>query len=123
MQRYFFHIVSKEDLLFDHEGYELQSLFCAHAHAVQLIFKSCSYLTSEDTEGWRINIADITGRVRLVVLFPKAFVGHNWRMQAGSCEQGRRENTARKTNAQWVDTTAQSEARSCNKAPQRSPSG
>ena len=91
MQRYFFHLVSKEDLLVDHEGHELQSLFFARAYAVQLIFKSCAYLAPEDTEGWWINIADITGHVHLVVLFPK--VSHNWRMQAQSCEQARREST------------------------------
>ena len=36
MQRYFFHLVSKEDLLVDHEGHELQSLFFARAYAVRL---------------------------------------------------------------------------------------
>ena len=92
MQRYFFHLVSNEDLLFDHEGHELQSLFFAHAYAVQLIFKSCAYLAPEDIEGWRINIADITGHVRLVVLFPKVI--HNWLIQDRSWEQEGRESTS-----------------------------
>jgi hypothetical protein len=79
MPRYFFHMASDGRRLNDERGRTLDSLSDAHAHAVGLIYKICSHLGAEDNKGWRINIAEADGRVRLAVLFPQRFEVRTWR--------------------------------------------
>ena len=71
MERYFFHMVSKHQIVTDEKGREMVSLSSAHEHAVRLIQKATTYLSPEDTIGWTIQIANSIGKVELVVLFSR----------------------------------------------------
>jgi prepilin-type processing-associated H-X9-DG protein len=76
MQRYFFHLVSRDHRVLDHLGREMESLCDAYEFALRLFRKSGAYLAPEDFEGWRINVAKVDGHVELVVLFPKCSSDH-----------------------------------------------
>jgi hypothetical protein len=70
MQRYFFHMASKNQVVKDEIGREMDSLSAAHVHAVDLARKATKYLMPEDTKGWTLQVANSTGRVQLIVPIP-----------------------------------------------------
>jgi Domain of unknown function (DUF6894) len=77
MQRYFFHLASKDQKFFDNKGRDMDSLYAAYQYALRLFQKSGAYFAPEEFEGWRMNIANEIGQVKLVVLFPKIDVIQN----------------------------------------------
>ena len=79
MQRYFFHMASKNQKITDEIGREMDLLRAAHKHAIGLIIKATTYLNLEDTKGWRYQIANSSGDVEMVVLFPVRFIHQSHR--------------------------------------------
>ncbi len=74
MQRYFFHMASTNDVVKDDKGRELESLRAAHGHALLLIRKAAKFLLPDDIKGWRLEVADSNGKIKLVVLVPGRFI-------------------------------------------------
>jgi hypothetical protein len=72
MPRYFFHFVSKEDFIPDHDGMVLRDLKTAHLHAMRLVTATIPALGDEDLRTWKIEIADERQYTVLTVLFPVA---------------------------------------------------
>jgi len=72
MNRFFFHVASKDDCIFDTNGREFSDLATAHRHAMVLIQKML-VLDDDDTDwrGWSINVTDANNRSVLSVLFPQ----------------------------------------------------
>jgi Domain of unknown function (DUF6894) len=70
MDRFFFHLASKDDTIFDTNGREFSDLAAAHRHAMQLIHKLV-VLDDMDWRGWSINVADANNQSALSVLFPQ----------------------------------------------------
>jgi hypothetical protein len=70
MKRFFFHLASKDDSIFDAEGREFSDLAAAHRHAMLLIHKMI-LLDDVDWRGWSINVTDANNRSALSVLFPQ----------------------------------------------------
>ena len=72
MNRFFFHVASKNDCIFDTNGREFGDLATAHRHAIGLIQKMI-VLDDDDTDwrGWSINVTDASNRSVLSVLFPQ----------------------------------------------------
>jgi hypothetical protein len=71
MVRFFFHFSSKQKLVRDRYGRELEDVSAAYRHALLLIEKSIVLLLDEvDWKGWSIKVSDATGRTVLGVLFP-----------------------------------------------------
>jgi hypothetical protein len=70
MNRFFFHIASKDDSVFDTKGGEFSDLAAAHRHAMLLIHKMV-LLDDMDWQGWSINVTDANNRSVLSVLFPQ----------------------------------------------------
>jgi hypothetical protein len=75
MNRFFFHLASKDNTIFDDKGRELIDLAAAHRHAMLLIHKMVA-LDDVDWRGWRINVTDATQRSVLTVLFPQSYCRH-----------------------------------------------
>lgn len=69
MSRFFFHLASKENNIFDTNGREFSDLATAHRHAILLINKMV-LLGDVDWQGWSINVTDANHRSVLSVLFP-----------------------------------------------------
>jgi hypothetical protein len=70
MNRFFFHLTSKDNNIVDAKGYELNDLAAAHRHAMLLIHKIV--LSNDmDWRGWSINVSDASNRSVLSVLFPR----------------------------------------------------
>jgi len=88
MQRYFFHMASKNQIVKDEIGREMDSLSAAHVHAVDLARKATKYLMPEDTKGWTLQVANSTGRVQLIVPIPVQLI-HEQRSPY-SCLHGRK---------------------------------
>jgi hypothetical protein len=70
MNRFFFHLASKDDRIFDTKGRQFSDLAAAHRHAMLLIHKMV-LLDDMDWRGWSINVADAGNRSVLSVLFPQ----------------------------------------------------
>lgn len=70
MNRFFFHLSSKDNNIFDTNGREFSDLATAHRHAIMLINKMVN-LGDVDWQGWSINVTDETHRSVLSVLFPR----------------------------------------------------
>jgi len=70
MNRFFFHIASKDDSILDTKGREFSDLATAHRHAMLLIHKIL-LLDDLDWQGWSINVTDASNRSVLSVLFPQ----------------------------------------------------
>jgi hypothetical protein len=81
MSRFFFHLASKDDRIFDTKGRELGDLAAAHRHAMLLIHKMV-LLDDMDWRGWSINVTDASNLSVLSVLFP----------QVSYCRHGRVED-------------------------------
>ncbi len=73
MNRFFFHIASKDDGILDTKGREFSDLATAHRHAMLLIHKMV-LLDDMDWQGWSINVTDASNRSVLSVLFPQISV-------------------------------------------------
>jgi hypothetical protein len=70
LRRYYFHIASEVTVHTDDSGVVLSDLAAAHRHAVSAIWNYIRFDTEEqDWRGWRIKIADDTGRTLVIVLF------------------------------------------------------
>jgi hypothetical protein len=71
MARFFFHFSSKQNLVRDPNGRELEDVSAAYQHALLLMEKSIVLLSHEvDWRGWSISVSDASGRRVLSVLFP-----------------------------------------------------
>jgi hypothetical protein len=70
MNRFFFHIASKDDSIFDTKGHEFSDLAAVHRHAMLLIHKIV-LLDDMDWQGWSINVTNASNRSVLTVLFPQ----------------------------------------------------
>jgi hypothetical protein len=68
MSRFFFHIASKDERIFDTKGRELGDLAAAHRHAMLLIHKMV-LLHDMDWRGWSVNVTNASNRSVLSVLF------------------------------------------------------
>jgi Domain of unknown function (DUF6894) len=79
MARYFFHMASDEHRLLDGAGREMSTLSAAYEYAIHLIDQAGAAFAPEDIEDWRINVANASGRIELVVLFPRKSVGQTSR--------------------------------------------
>jgi len=88
MQRYFFHMASKYDVVQDDKGREMESLRAAHGHALLLIRKAAKFLTPDDLKGWRLEVADSNGKIKLVVLVPGRFIQWSKRAEASPSTRG-----------------------------------
>jgi hypothetical protein len=69
MNRFFFHVLSKDDHVCDTKGRECSDLAAAHRHAMLLI-QQMVLLDGMDWRGWSINVTDASSRSVLSVLFP-----------------------------------------------------
>ena len=67
MPRYFFHLVSPDHALPDHEGVELDELSAAHGHALKLQRQIRVYVNDLTTE-WTVKVSDDTGATQLIIL-------------------------------------------------------
>jgi len=67
MPRYFFHLVSPDHALPDHEGVELDELSAAHGHALKLQRQIRVYVNDLTTE-WTVKVSDDTGATPLIIL-------------------------------------------------------
>ena len=73
MQRFFFHIIASDlGLLPDTEGVMLNDLEAAHVRAVRIMFATMAAANEvmEDCQGWKLKVADLTGRSVLTLLYP-----------------------------------------------------
>jgi len=91
MQRYFFHIEAGDlGLIPDTEGELLYDFEAAHLRAVRIMFATMAAAdeVEEDWRGWKLKMTDITGRSRLILLYPSPSHGRKGhRMPTG--QQGR----------------------------------
>ena len=72
MPRFFFHFVHDSEWLSDGVGLELSGLRSAHCYSMLLIHQATGrFEDAPDWRGWRIAIADGSGRHLLTVLFPR----------------------------------------------------
>ena len=69
MNRFFFHLASKDNNILDTNGREFSDLATAHRHAMLLINKMV-LLGNVDWHGWSINVTDANNQSLLSVLFP-----------------------------------------------------
>ena len=74
MIRFFFHLASNEDTIWDTKGRELTDLASAHRHAMLLIHKMVM-LDEMEWRGWSIDVTDASHRSVLTVLFPQSCYG------------------------------------------------
>jgi hypothetical protein len=72
MHRFFFHLASNDNTIFDDKGRELSDLAAAHRHAMLQIHKMVA-LDDMDWRGWSINVTDANHRSVLTVLFPQTY--------------------------------------------------
>jgi hypothetical protein len=72
MIRFFFHLASKDNTIWDEKGRDLTDLAAAHRHAMLLIHKFLA-LDDSDWDGWSIKVTDGTQRSVLSVLFPQNY--------------------------------------------------
>jgi hypothetical protein len=72
MNRFFFHLASKENTIWDEKGRDLTDLAAAHRHAMLLIHKFVAFDDSQ-WDGWSINVTDASQRSVLSVLFPQNY--------------------------------------------------
>ena len=70
MNRFFFHLASKDNKILDTNGREFGDLATAHRHAMRLIQKM-ALLDDLDWRGWSINVTDASNQSVLSVLFPQ----------------------------------------------------
>jgi len=74
--KYYLHIASDCKFYADDRGVVLSDLAAAHSCAVSVISNCMRYDTEEqDWRGWRIKIADDTGRTLVIVLFQATLRG------------------------------------------------
>jgi hypothetical protein len=69
MERYFFHMRTKDKRYADVVGREFSSLGQAHEHAVRLIDKTMKFV-GQTSERWIVEVYDSSGDTVLAVLFP-----------------------------------------------------
>jgi hypothetical protein len=72
MNRFFFNLASKGNIISDEKGRDLSDLAAAHRQAMLLIHKFIA-LEQEDWRGWWINVTDASQRSVLSVLFPQSY--------------------------------------------------
>ena len=73
-RKYYFHVASESTVHTDDSGVVLNDLAAAHRYAVSEIWNYMRLDTEEqDWKGWRVKIADDTGRTLVIVLFPTAW--------------------------------------------------
>jgi hypothetical protein len=70
MSLFYFHLVSDEEFIPDHQGKEFSSLVEAYCHVRSLMNKAVMY--DVDWRGWSIKITDVNDRSILSVLFPQS---------------------------------------------------
>jgi Domain of unknown function (DUF6894) len=70
MNRFFFHLASKDNTIWDTKGKEFGDLATAHRHAMLLVHKM-TMLDDMDWQGWSIKVSDANYRSVLSVLFPQ----------------------------------------------------
>jgi hypothetical protein len=75
MNRFYFHLASRENTICDDKGRDFGDLAAAHRHAMLLIHKMVA-LDDVDWRGWCINVTDATQRSVLTVLFPQSYCRH-----------------------------------------------
>ena len=75
MNRFYFHLASRENTICDDKGRDFCDLAAAHRHAMLLIHKMVA-LDDGDWRGWCINVTDATQRSVLTVLFPQSYCRH-----------------------------------------------
>ena len=75
-RKYYFHIASEVTVHTDESGVMLSDLAAAHRYAVSVIC-NCMRLDTEeqDWRGWRVKIADDTGRTLVIVPFSGVWGG------------------------------------------------
>jgi len=74
LRKYYLHIASDCTVHPDECGAMFSDLATAHRYAVSEIWNYMRYDTEEqDWKGWRIRIADDTGRTLVIVPFPTAW--------------------------------------------------
>jgi hypothetical protein len=72
MDRFFFHLASKDTTIWDDKGRELADLAAAHRHAMLMIHKMVG-LGDIDWQGWSVKVTDANHRSTLSVLFPHTY--------------------------------------------------
>jgi len=72
MNRFFFHLASKDNTICDEKGLDFNDLAAAHHHAMMMIYKMIS-IDDIDWRGWSIKVADANQRSVLSVLFPQSY--------------------------------------------------
>jgi hypothetical protein len=72
MNRFFFHLASKDNTIWDEKGRDFTDLAAAHRHAMLLIHKMVA-LDDVDWAGWSINVTDASYGSVLSVLFPPTY--------------------------------------------------
>ena len=72
MNRFYFHLASRENTICDDKGRDFGDLAAAHRHAMLLIHKMVA-LDDVDWRGWCIKVTDATQRSVLTVLFPQRY--------------------------------------------------
>jgi hypothetical protein len=68
MNRFYFHLASKDNTIFDDKGRDFSDLAAAHMHAMLMIHKMVA-LDDVDWRGWSIKVTDASQRSVLSVLF------------------------------------------------------
>jgi hypothetical protein len=71
MNHFFFHLVSNEVRICDPKGKVFSDLYCAHRHAMLLIYKMVMLDEESEWRGWSIEVTDASNRSLLSVLFPQ----------------------------------------------------
>ena len=72
MNRFFFHLSSKDNTIRDEKGLDFNDLAAAHHHAMMMIYKMIS-IDDIDWRGWSIKVTDASQRSLLSVLFPQSY--------------------------------------------------
>jgi hypothetical protein len=90
MNRFYFHLASKDNTIFDDKGRDFSDLAAAHMHAMLMIHKMVA-LDDVDWRGWSIKVTDANHRSVLSVLFPQSY----FRPFASSPRSGGRDTVGR----------------------------
>jgi hypothetical protein len=69
MTKFFFNLSSKTDQIEDHWGVDLDGLYEAHQHAVNLIRRAALSTSGDPWRDWVVDVTDAQGRSVLTVPF------------------------------------------------------
>jgi hypothetical protein len=72
MARFYFHVMTDDESIWDDEGGEFPDIGASHRHALRIINECLPYV-QDDRRRWWVEIADGTGRTLLTVLYPNAY--------------------------------------------------